>query len=184
MVPFYWFSFSDCAIPQKLKKHFPEGEFQRNLAKSSRSLIETHLLKQNLEIFTERFYRQNSILPHVKICLFIIYANKLESDASIANFSFRPKTPNHECDNKKNNGWKITRKVVKYAKNRGWVPRTTPLNQSVKSINTTNKLYKQYTLLFLQTFWYLWLTRQDIKLTSTSQITWILRNYFRTTPFV
>ncbi len=32
----------DCAIPRKLKNHFPEGEFQRNLAQSSRSLIETH----------------------------------------------------------------------------------------------------------------------------------------------
>ncbi len=35
--------FTDCAIPRKLKKKtFPEGEFQRNLAQISRSLIKTH----------------------------------------------------------------------------------------------------------------------------------------------
>ncbi len=32
----------DCAIPRKLKNHFPEDEFQRNLAQRSILLIETH----------------------------------------------------------------------------------------------------------------------------------------------
>ena len=71
------FLLRDWAIPRKLKNHFPEVEFQQNLAQSSRSSIETHnWKKQNFnEIFApEGFYRQHIILPRIKIIV-LIYDN-------------------------------------------------------------------------------------------------------------
>ena len=53
------------------KKPFYEDEFQRNLAQSSRLLFikKTHNWKKMMKfVFPVRFYRQNGILPRVKIC--------------------------------------------------------------------------------------------------------------------
>ena len=77
------FLLRDCAIQRKLgkKTHFPEAEFQRNLAQSKQSLIETH--KWN-KIFASKY---------ANLCYL---AGKRRINCK---FFFRSKTHYHECDN-------------------------------------------------------------------------------------
>ena len=53
----------DCAIPRKLEKHFPEKEFQRNVAQS-RSLIETHNRNKILKFVLLRDFTGKIVFCH------------------------------------------------------------------------------------------------------------------------
>ena len=60
--PFAW---SDCTIPRKSNNQFSEGEFQRNLARSSKSSIEIHNWNRILTFLLLRDFTGKIVFYHM-----------------------------------------------------------------------------------------------------------------------